>query len=77
MSNTTLNKLIDDFSQLDLEDKEYAVDVIKKQLIEAKRKAIARRAKEAMTNLKKGIIKRGTGKELFKDFESDKSAKLA
>jgi ribosomal protein S1 len=69
MSNTTLNKLIDDFSQLALEDKEYAVDVIKKQLIEAKRKAIARRAKEAMTNLKKGMIKRGTVKDLYKDLE--------
>ncbi len=71
MSNTTLNKLIDDFSQLALEDKEYAVDVIKKQLIEAKRKAIARRAKEAMTNLKKGMIKKGTVKDLYKDLESD------
>ena len=69
MSNTTLNKLIDDFSQLALEDKEYAVDVIKKQLIEAKRKAIARRAKEAMTNLKKGMIKKGTVKDLYKDLE--------
>lgn len=52
-----------------LEDKEYAVDVIKKQLIETKRKAIARRAKEAMTNLKKGMIKRGTVKDLYKDLE--------
>ena len=74
MSNTTLNKLIDDFSQLDLEDKEYAVDVIKKQLIEAKREAIAKRAKEAMTNLKKGIIKRGTGEKLYRDLESAKLA---
>jgi hypothetical protein len=69
-----LNKLIDDFSQLALEDKEYAVDVIKKQLIEAKRKAIARRAKEAMANLKKGIIKRGTGEKLYRDLESAKLA---
>jgi hypothetical protein len=71
MSSTTLNKLIDDFSQLPLEDKEYAINVIKKQLIEAKREAIAKRAKEAMANLKKGMIKRGTVKELYKDLESD------
>lgn len=69
MSNATLNKLIDDFSQLPLEDKEYAVDIIKKQLIEAKRKAIARRAKEAMTNLKKGMIKKGTVKDLYKEVD--------
>ena len=54
MSTTALNKLIEDFSQLPMDDKEYAVDVIKKQLAEAKRNAIAKRAKEAMVNLKKG-----------------------
>ena len=53
MGTNTLDKLIEDFSQLPLEDKEYAIDVIKKQLIEAKRDAIAKRAKEAMANLKR------------------------
>jgi len=71
MSSTTLNQLIEDFSHLKLDDKEYAVDVIKKQLIEAKREAIAKRAKEAMANLKKGMIKKGTVKELYKDLEGD------
>lgn len=71
MSSTTLDKLIDDFKLLPLDDKEYAIDIIKKQLAEAKREAIARRAKEAMANLKKGMIKRGTVKELYKDLESD------
>lgn len=69
MSTTTLDKLIDDFKQLPLDDKEYAIDIIKKQLIEAKREAIARRAKEAMANLRKGMTKRGTVKELYKDLE--------
>ncbi len=71
MSSTTLDRLIDDFKQLPLNDKEYAIEIIKKQLIEAKREAIAKRAKEAMANLKKGIVKRGTVKELYKDLESD------
>jgi len=71
MSSTTLDRLIDDFKQLPLDDKEYAIEVIKKQLIEAKRDAIAKRAKEAMTNLKKGMVKRGTVQELYKDLESD------
>jgi len=71
MTNTILNKLIEDFSQLPLNDKEYAAEVIKKQLIEAKREAIAKRAKEAMTNLKKGLIKRGNIKDLYKDLKSD------
>lgn len=71
MSSTTLNKLIENFIHLPLEDKEYAIEIIKKQLIEAKRDTIAKRAKEAMANLKKGMIKRGTVKELYKDLESD------
>ena len=71
MSTTALNKLIEDFSHLPMDDKEYAVDVIKKQLAEAKRGAIARRAKEAMTNLKKGAIRKGTVQDLHKDLEID------
>lgn len=71
MSNTALNKLIEDFSHLPLDDKEYVIGVIKKQLVETKRNAIAKRAKEAMSNLKKGNIKKGTVKELYKDLEGD------
>ncbi len=71
MSTTTLNKLIDEFSLLPLDDKEYAAELIKRQLIEAKREAIVKRTKEAMAKLKKGMIKRGTVKELYKDLESD------
>lgn len=71
MSTTALNKLIDDFSQLPMDDKEYAVDVIKKQLTEARRDAIAKRAKEAMANLKKGAIRKGTVQDLYKDLEID------
>lgn len=71
MGSASINKLIEDFDQLKLDDKEYALDVISKQLIEAKRDAITKRAKEALSNLKKGAIKRGTVKDLFKDLESD------
>ena len=71
MSTTALNKLIEDFSHLPMDDKEYAVDVITKQLAEAKRGAIARRAKEAMVNLKKGAIRMGTVQDLYKDLEID------
>jgi len=71
MSSTVLDKLIDDFKQLTLDDKEYAIEVVKKQLIEAKREFIAKRAKEAMANLKKGLFKKGTIKQLYRDLESD------
>ena len=71
MSTTALNKLIEDFNHLPMDDKEYAVDVIKKQLTEARRDAIAKRAKEAMANLKKGAIRKGTVQDLYKDLEID------
>jgi len=71
MNVATLNKIIEDFSHLPLDDKEYAAEVIRKQLIEAKRTAIAKRAKEAMVGFRKGNSKIGDIKELYKDLESD------
>jgi ribosomal protein S1 len=71
MNKVTLNRVIKDFGSLPLDDKEYAVDIIERQLIEAKREAIAKRAKRAMVNLRKGAVRRGTVKELYKDLELD------
>ncbi len=71
MGNVTLNKVIDDFRKLPLDDKEYAVGIIEKQMIEAKREAISRRAKRAAFNLRKGAVKRGSIKDLYKDLELD------
>lgn len=71
MKGVTLNRIIDDFNELPFEDKEYAIELIQKQLIEAKRERIMRRAKEAQTNLRKGKVKRGTMEDLLKDLEND------
>jgi phosphoglycerate-specific signal transduction histidine kinase len=71
MSTATVNNLIEEFIHLPLDDKEYAIEVIKKQLIEAKREAIAKKAKTAMVSFRKKITKSGTVKELYKDLESD------
>ncbi len=67
----SISRLIDDFGHLKLDDKEYAVDIIKKQLLEAKRQPIAKRAREAMTSIKKGMVKKGNVKDLYRDLESD------
>ena len=69
MGNTALNKLIEDFEGLSVDEKEYALDLVKKQLIEAKRNALAKRAREAVANLRKGRVKRGTVKDLYGDIE--------
>ena len=55
MSTATINNLIDEFMHLPLDDKEYATEVIKKQLVEAKREAIAKRAKTAVAGFRKKI----------------------
>ena len=69
MGTILLNTVIKDFSQLPLEDKQYAVEVMEKQLVDSKREAIARRAKKAESNLKKGLVKKGTIQELYEDLE--------
>jgi len=66
-----LNKVIEDFNNLPLEDREYALELIKKQIIEAKREAIAKRTEEANDNLKKGNVKKGNIETLRRDLESD------
>ena len=71
MSTATVKNLIDELIHLSLDDKEYVVEIIKKQLIEAKREAIAKREKTAMASFRKKMTKSGTVKELYKDLESD------
>jgi phosphoglycerate-specific signal transduction histidine kinase len=71
VSTATVKNLIDEFIHLSLDDKEYVVEIIKKQLIEAKREAIAKREKTVMASFRKKMTKSGTVKELYKDLESD------
>ena len=71
MYNGKLNIVIESFQQLPLDEREYALDILNKQLIEFRRSGIARRAKEAKSNLKKGRVKRGTAQELLEDLNND------
>lgn len=71
MSDVTLKKIIEDFKHLPIKEKEYALEIVKKQLIESKREVIAKRAKEASNNYKIGNIKAGDVMSLYKDLERD------
>ena len=71
MANSDVNKVIEEFSHLPPEDKEYVAEIIGKQLIEVKRERLAQRAGEARTNLEKGEVKTGTIKDLLEDFGRD------
>ena len=60
MRNSSLNRMIEDFNHLSLEESEYFIELAKKQLIEAKREQIAKKAERAEKNYKKGRVKSGT-----------------
>jgi len=71
MSAVTVKKIVDNFRKLPLDEKEYTVDIMKKQLIETKRDLLGKNSKSVIQNYKIGRIKKGKAKDLFKDLEND------
>ena len=71
MSNSNISKVIEEFSHLPPDDKEYVAEIIRKQLIEVKRDRLAERAREARMNVEKGAVKTGTTEELMEDLDRD------
>lgn len=69
MTDSEVNKVIEEFSHLPPEDKEYVAEIIGKQLIEVKRERLAGRVREAKKNLANGQIKSGTINDLMEDLE--------
>jgi hypothetical protein len=71
MNNSDINKVIEEFSHLAPEDKEYVAEIIRKQLIEVKRDKLAEMAREAKKNFERGAVKTGTVKDLTEDLDRD------
>ncbi len=71
MADVTINDVLNDFDKLDSNEKEYFLEIARKQLIEQRRNKIADRVKEADQNYIKGITKSGRAGELLKDLEND------
>ena len=71
MNDSNINKVIEEFSHLPPEDKEYVAEVIRKQLIEVKRDRLAERAREAKMNFERGEAKTGTLNDLMEDLDRD------
>jgi hypothetical protein len=71
MNNSDINKVIEEFSHLPPEDKEYVAEIIRKQVIEVKRDRLAERAREAKENFERGAVKTGTLKDLTEDLDRD------
>ncbi|MBW7887774.1 MAG: hypothetical protein H3C35_05330 [Bacteroidetes bacterium] len=71
MAQITVNEVLETFKGLSLPEKEFAVELLEKQIVAEKRKALVSRVKEARKNYKSGNVKKGTVKDLLKDLNSD------
>ena len=71
MSTTEINRVIEGFNLLSMDEKEYVADMIHKQLIEYRREQIVKRANDARNNLKQGNVKSGSLEDLYRDLEND------
>lgn len=71
MKTTNINRVIEDFNSLLLSEKEYALEIFRKMLIEQKRASLSKRAKKASVNMQKGNVKKGSIKDLHTDLEGD------
>ena len=71
MSKTEINRVIEGFNLLSMDEKEYVADMIHKQLVEYRREQIVKRANDARNNLKQGNVKSGSLEDLYRDLEND------
>lgn len=63
----TFDKVLDETEHLDIDDREYLLDILSKRLVEDKRKEISIRIKESEKAYKDGNVKRGNFKDIWKD----------
>ena len=72
-SESSANKVIEEFSHLPIEEKEYVAEIIKNQVLEQRRDRLAERVREAKSNLQKGMTRSGTIKDLMEDLDRDEA----
>jgi hypothetical protein len=63
----SLNTVLEYIEKLDLEDQQYLQEIIRRRLIDAKRLALVRRAKQARSNVRKGQHRSGSTEDLQAD----------
>ncbi len=61
----SLNTVLEYIDRLDLDDQQYLEDIIRRRIVDARRKAIAQRAMQARVNEQEGRCKSGSAKELL------------
>ncbi len=63
----SLNTVLEYVGKLDIEDQRYLLEIIPRRIIDAKRLAVVRRAKQAKANVQKHKSRCGTAKDLLAD----------
>jgi hypothetical protein len=71
MQSEMISNIIENFDSLSIEDKEYARELIEKNIIESKREKLVSRVNEAKAIYTANKVKRGGLKELKEDMDSD------
>lgn len=67
-----VNKIVEEFDELSIEEKEEAKEIFDKLMIEARREEIRRNGEEAMKLHKEGKVKFGSASDLLKDLNADR-----
>jgi hypothetical protein len=61
----TVNKVLEEIDQLDIDDRNYIHKILSCRLIDAERSLIAKRAREAEENYSKGRVRSGSVSDLL------------
>jgi hypothetical protein len=67
MNTITFDKALDVVEELPVSQQEELIDILKKRLIDRRRREIARAARETMRAVKEGKAKNGTVEDLRRD----------
>jgi len=68
---TQLDNIVEEFSQLNLENQEYIVNILQNQVREKKREIFLAEVTQAESNFKNGSFKSGNIDDLLADIDDD------
>jgi len=63
----TVNKVLEEIDQLDIDDRNYIHQILSSRLIDAERLRIAKRAREAEENYSRGQVRSGSVNDLLSE----------
>jgi hypothetical protein len=66
-TSVTVNKVLEEIDQLDIDDRTYIHQILSRRLIETERSRIAKRAQEAEENYSRGHVRSGSVCDLLSE----------